>query len=114
MQDFLKIEGGRLGGINLNNMMPIPKCYLGKIEIETIEDKKYRMMLKKQISWINQNELRIHNRARNLYYLIINGHTTKQLLKRCCDFRLLERKCDEFMKEHELKEEEILYCYFYA
>lgn len=114
MQDFLKIEGGKLGGINLNNMMPIPKCYLEKIEIETIEDKKYRRMLKKQISWINQNELRIHNRARNLYYLIINGHTTKQLLKRCCNFRLLERKCDDFMKEHELKEEEILYCYFYA
>lgn len=114
MQDFLKIDGGNLGGINLNNMMPIPKCYLEKIDVETLKDEKYKVMLIKQIRWINQNRLRIHNRARNLYYLILNGHTTEQLKKRCCNFKLLERKCDEFMKEHELNEEEILYCYFSA
>ena len=62
--------------------------------------------------WINKNELRIHNRARNLYYLISNGHTTKELLRRCCDFRLLEKKCDDYMLENEVNEEEILYCYF--
>lgn len=111
MQDFLKIDGGRLGGINLNNMMPIPKSYLEKIEINTLKDEKYKMMLKKQMKWINQNELRIHNRARNLYYLILNHHTTEALLKRCCDFRLLERRCEDFMREHQVKEEEILYCY---
>lgn len=109
MQDFLKIDDGRLGGINLNNMMPIPKCYLEKIKLYELEDEKYKIMLKKQIRWINQNSLRIHNRARNLYYLILNGHTTEQLLKRCCDFRLLERKCDDFMRENEVNEEEILY-----
>lgn len=114
MQDFLKIDQGRLGGINLNNMIPIPKSYLEKIEINTLKDPKYKIMLKKQMRWINQNELRIHNRARNLYYLISNGHTTKELLRRCCDFRLLERKCDDFMREYEVKEEEVLYCYFYA
>lgn len=114
MQDFLKIDQGRLGGINLNNMIPIPKSYLEKIEINTLKDQKYKIMLKKQIRWINQNELRIHNRARNLYYLISNGHTTKELSRRCCDFRLLERKCDDFMREYEVNEEEVLYCYFYA
>lgn len=114
MQDFLKIDQGRLGGINLNNMIPIPRCYLEKIEIEELKDKKYKIMLNKQMQWINQNELRIHNRARNLYYLILNGHTTKELINRCCDFRLLERKCDDFMREHEVQEEEVLYCYFYA
>lgn len=114
MQDFLKIDNGRLGGINLNNMIPIPRRYIEKIEISTLKDIKYKNMLKNQIRWINQNELRIHNRARNLYYLILNGHTTTQLLNRCCNFRLLERKCDEFMKEHEVKEEELLYCYFSA
>jgi len=114
MQDFLKIDGGRLGGINLNNMMPIPRRYLEKIDLKNLEDFKYKNMLKNQIRWINQNELRIHNRARNLYYLISNGHTTKELLRRCCDFRLLERKCDDYMIENEVNEEEILYCYFYA
>ena len=42
MQDFLKIDGGKLGGINLNNMIPIPSSFLEKIEIDKIEDKKYK------------------------------------------------------------------------
>ena len=35
MQDFLKIDGGKLGGINLNNMMPIPRRYLEKIDLKS-------------------------------------------------------------------------------
>ena len=85
-----------------------------KIQFTEIKNFKYRSMLRNQIKWINQNELRIQNRARNLYYLILNQHATEQLVKRCCDFRLLERKCNEFMKENNLREEEILYYYFYA
>ena len=103
---------GRLGGINLNNMMPIPKSCLNKINIKDIRNYKYKNMMKMQIKWIEQNHLRIQNRARNLYYLIMHKNTTDALLERCCDFKLLERKCDEFMKENELNEEEILYYYF--
>lgn len=114
MQDFLKIDGGKLGGINLNNMIPIPRTYLKKIDILSIEDKKYKYILSNQMKWISQNKLRIENRARNLYYLILNGHITKELLSRCCNFKLLEKKCDDFMEENRLNEEEILYCYFYA
>lgn len=95
-------------------MMPIPKSYLEKIEIKNIEDEKYKYVLKNQIEWINKNKLRIQNRARNLYYLILNNHTTEALRMRCCDFRLLEKKCKEFMKENKLNEEEILYTYFAA
>lgn len=112
MQDFLKIDKGNLGGINLNNMMPIPKKFLTKIEINQIEDYKYRNMLLNQIKWINLNQLRIHNRAKNLYYLISNNHANIELVKRCCDFKLLEKKCDDYMIENNINEEEILYCYF--
>ena len=112
MLDFLKIDSGKLGGINLNNMMPIPKSYLNKIDINNIKDIQYRNLLINQIKWISNNRLRIENKARNLYYLIINGNVTKKLEERCCDFRLLEQKCDEFMKENNIKEEEILYMYF--
>ena len=69
-------------------------------------------MLIRQMSWINKNGLRIQNRARNLYYLVLYKHTTQALLNRCCDFRLLERVCDAYMKENNLNEEEVLYCYF--
>ncbi|NLC87364.1 MAG: hypothetical protein GX682_01080 [Clostridiaceae bacterium] len=102
------------GGINLNNMVPIPKKYLEKIDILTIKDEKYKYILSNQIKWILQNRLRIENRARNLYYLILNKHVNEDLLNRCCDFRLLEKKCDDYMKENNINEEEILYSYFYA
>ena len=86
---------------------------LEKIDLKALKDIKYKNMLRNQIRWINQNELRIHNRARNLYYLVLNGHTTEELLRRCCNFRLLEKKCDDFMRENGVNEEEILY-YFSA
>lgn len=111
MQDFLRINGGILGGINLNNMMPIPRRYLSKIDIESIENKKYKNMLIAQIEWITKNSLRITNRARNLYYLVVEKKATKDLIDRCCDFKLLERKCTEYMDLNSIKEEEILYIY---
>ena len=64
-----------------------------------------------QINWIEKNELRISNRAKNLYYLVTEKKANKELIDRCCDFRLLEQKCQEFMEKNGIKEEEILYSY---
>lgn len=110
-QDFMKIDEGRLGGINLNNMIPIPRSFLQEIDIKDITDEKYAYMLKKQLDWINLNTLRITNRARNLYYLCIQKKITKDLESRCCDFKLLEYKCQEFMDNNSVQEEELLYCF---
>ena len=110
-QDFLKIDDGKLGGINFNNMIPIPKRYLSKIYIRKIRDENYKKMLYMQINWIEKNELRISNRAKNLYYLVTEKKANKELIDRCCDFRLLEQKCQEFMEKNGIKEEEILYSY---
>lgn len=110
-QDFMKIDDGNLGGINFNNMIPIPKRYLQKIQIENIQNKKYANMLKKQLNWISLNSLRITNRAKNLYYLSIQNKITEDLQQRCCDFKLLENKCQEYMENNAIKEEEILYFY---
>lgn len=108
-QDFLKIDEGRLGGINLNNMMPIPRRYLHIIDIKNIRDIKYKKMLYMQIDWIEKNTLRINNRAKNLYYLVVQKKATEKLIERCCDFKLLEEKCQEYMINNNIKEDEILY-----
>lgn len=91
-QDFLKIDGGKLGGINLNNMMPIPQNYLHEIDIKNIRDSKYKRMLFKQLNWIQKNSQRINNRARCLYYLVSHGNANADLINRCCNFELLEEK----------------------
>ena len=110
-QDFLKIDNGKLGGINLNNMIPIPKSCLQEIEIRNIKDIKYRNMLFKQMDWIEKNKVRINNRAKNLYFLIIKKKATDYLIERCCNFKLLEEKCCEYMNGNSLMEDEVLYIY---
>lgn len=110
-QDFLKIDNGKLGGINLNNMIPIPQSYLHEIKLNQIADEKYRNMLILQIRWIEINNSKINNRARNLYYLVTNQKAKEELIKRCCDFKLLELKCQEYMKLNNLREDEILYSF---
>ena len=110
-KDFIKIDDGKLGGINLNNMIPIPTRYLQEIYLEDIEDIRYAKMMYMQIKWINQNKLRIENKARNLYFLITQKLAEEKLLNRCCNFKLLESKCYEYMYSNYIGEEEILYCY---
>ena len=57
--DFLKIDGGTLGIINFNNMIPVKQEYLIKIDpSKFISDKNtdwnYINLLNKQLSWINK------------------------------------------------------------
>lgn len=110
-QDFLRIKSGQFGAINFNNMIPIPRCYLQKININEIEDKAYAKILEVQLEWINSNKTKIINRAMNLYYLIVQGNASIALKNRCCDFLLLEEKCYDYMNYHYLKEDEIIYTY---
>lgn len=110
-QDFLKIDKGKLGGINLNNMIPIPRRYLKEIEIRKIKDYKYKKMLYMQLDWIEKNKLRINNRARNLYYLVTQNKAENALIQRCCNFKILEEKCQDYMEEHNIREDEILYIF---
>ena len=110
-QDFLKIDDGKLGGINLNNMIPIPRSFLQEIKIEKIKDFKYKKVLFMQMSWIEKNKYRINNRAKNLYYLVVEKKANEELISRCCDFKLIEQKCQEYMDKHHIREEELLYTF---
>lgn len=50
--DIWKIDGGKLGIINFNNMLPSPIEVLSEV-LPTIKDKKYKILLENQISSIN-------------------------------------------------------------
>lgn len=72
--DFLKIDGGRLGAINFNNMLPVTDKNVEKINLniagKTKSEKQYNSLLVEQLRWLN----------------------------RCCDFKLLEEKCSQYNK----------------
>ena len=54
--DFFKLADGKLGIINLNNMIPVPSDQVTPIIFAEIEDEKYRALLIRQYSIIDRNK----------------------------------------------------------
>lgn len=98
--DFLKIDNGKLGAINFNNMIPVTEKNIIKIDLNkkcsTKSDEKYIKLLKQQIYWLNRNDDKIYGRSKKLYEKYLNGTLDKNIFERCCNFKLLEEKCLEY------------------
>ncbi len=93
--DFLKVNNGKWGAINFNNMIPITIENLTPVDLkiaptDNAEEKNYKMLLANQTSWCNSNKDKIISQANQLYDIIVNGKAWEGLAKRCCDFKVLE------------------------
>lgn len=94
--DVYKIDEGRLGVINFNNMIPVlPECVIN-IDVNDLpdtskEDKQYKNLLIKQIIAINDYENQVKRKGRALYNTVIYKKGNQNLLDRCCDFLKLEQ-----------------------
>ena len=101
--DFYKLDGGKLGAINFNNMIPVRKENYKLIDFDkktsNIEELKYNNLLKEQLLWLNKYEDEILSKSYKLYYLYLNNRLTPNIKNRCCNFPLLEEKCFEYKKE---------------
>ncbi|EFS20887.1 hypothetical protein FSBG_00384 [Fusobacterium gonidiaformans 3-1-5R] len=95
--DFIKIRDGRLGVINLNNMLPVPKEFIQKIDFSKYEE-KYRILLQDQAYWIQENSKKIQKQGSKLYQFIITRENTI-FHTRCNDFKLLEAKALEYLEK---------------
>ncbi|MFR5985409.1 MAG: type III toxin-antitoxin system ToxN/AbiQ family toxin [Bacilli bacterium] len=101
--DFFKIDNGTLGVINFNNMIPV---YKDNYDVITLNKhnlskgrKEYQTLLKKQLLWLNKNSDIVRKKSIILYNAYISGALYKNIYDRCCNFPLLEVKCDEYNKE---------------
>lgn len=98
--DFIKIADGELGAINFNNMIPIrTKCYEELnllVKPKTTKEIQYYHMLQMQLIWLNKNYHRVIKKAKNLYTKHKNNQLNENIYKRCCNFSLLEQKCQEY------------------
>ena len=69
--DFLKIDDGKLGGINFNNMLPVTENNIIKLDLNkkclTKSEEKYTKLLKEQIYWLNRNDDKLYGRSKKLY-----------------------------------------------
>jgi len=102
--DFLKIDNGKLGAINFNNMLPVTEKNIVKLDLDkeclTNSEEKYIKLLKEQIYWLNRNDEKIYGRSKKLYDKYVSGKLDSSITKRCCNFKLLEEKCIEYNKNN--------------
>ena len=99
--DLYKLDGGKLGVINLNNMIPVPDSAVIFINIEDEPNYKYRNLLRDQARIIMSNREVIKNKAKVLYS-VVNSGEQPNLNKRCSKFKLLEEKCKIYEVEDEV------------
>ena len=100
--DLLKIDNGKLGVVNFNNMLPVSDNNIAIIDINkqpnSIAEGKYFKLLGEQVYWLNRNADSIHNRAKTLYSKYLEGTLNSHIKERCCNFPLLEEKCLAYNK----------------
>lgn len=98
--DTYKLDSGNLGVININKMFPINKENATRIKIKDVTNKQYRYLLKKQYKYMNDKKAIIDNRANKVYIMATKEEALREyeekVKKRCCNFRLLEEKLEEY------------------
>ena len=92
--DFLKIDRGKLGAINFNNMLPVTKKNIIELDLDkdavNESEEKYIKLLKSQLYWLNRNSEILYKKSKNLYNKYLNGTLNES------NFKLLEEKCNKY------------------
>lgn len=81
-------------------MIPVTKNNYTLINLsdmpETEEELKRQNLLKTQLRWLNNNKRMVRGKAIRLYNSYKKGVLPKRIMDRCCNFKLLEEKCNEY------------------
>ena len=100
--DIVKIDGGRYGVVNFNNMIPVTSNNYELFDLNSTPKDTYELkwqnLLKSQLLWLNKNMKNVKGKAINLYEKYKNGKLDERIKSRCCNFILLEEKCKEYNK----------------
>lgn len=102
--DFTKIYDSNeklIGVLDFNNMIPVRKELLEKIDItihknDNISTKHYKNLIKDQLTFCQHNQEAITKKANKLYKLISKKNVSSNLKRRCLDFHKLEKALDKF------------------
>lgn len=92
---IFKLDDGKLGILGFNNMIPVHDKAIISFNVDNENDKKYAELLKRQISFINKHKATVYQKASKTYYTATKGKN-EFLNKICCDFKKLERACNNY------------------
>ena len=97
--DIFKINDGRQGIVNINNMIPTPKECLTEAIANTVNP-IYRNLLITQTAFLNSNKKILLNKVKQFQNRYNKNLLPQNILDRCCDYRLLESKCQEYIDKY--------------
>jgi protein AbiQ len=101
--DFMRLDNGKLGAINFNNMIPVESKNIKEIKLNkkhtSLEETKYLFLLKSQLFWLRRNSTSLYRISKRLYDNYVKNKLSGRIKSRCCDFLLLEEKCKEYNKK---------------
>ena len=97
--DIFKIKNGELGIININNMISTPIECITEV-LPTITDEEYKTLVKDQTTFINNHKKDLFTKIRYFTLQYDKGNLPEKVKERCCDFRLLEEKCHDYIVDN--------------
>lgn len=97
--DIFKIRNGELGIININNMILTPIECITEV-LPTITDEEYKTLVKGQTTFINNHKKDLFTKIRYFTLQYDKGNLPEKVKERCCDFRLLEEKCHDYIVDN--------------
>lgn len=94
---FIKASGVEISDLLHNNMIPVPKKLAERIEIDPLKD----TYLSNEYRYIRKHWVEITNKSLMIYLERYNEESRNFafLQSICCDFKMLEEKCDDWIKQ---------------
>ena len=83
------------GTLRISNMIPVPDSELILYEPKNEKDKNYKILVEKELEFIDKNIKMIKKYASILYRQKINNYDVSYI-NNVVDFKLLEKKCKEY------------------
>ena len=86
------------GTLRMSNMIPVPDSELILYKPKYEKNKNYKILIEKELEFIDKNEYMIKKYASIIYNQKNNGYEVSYI-DNVVDFKLLEEKCKEYKKK---------------
>ena len=106
-RDFSKIvdkKGKLIGVLNFNSMIPVDDRVLVDLDLrpnpaDSASNRSYKQLMLDQLRWCNENRDLIRRKAAKLYDIVtLRPESASGLVRRCCDFKMLEALLEDWGK----------------
>ena len=100
-QRILDTKGKLIGVLDFNDMIPVRKDTVRKIEVRIDSNdssavKHYKELMSDQLTYCRQHQELIIHKAQKLYYLVDKENISGQMKRRCLNWKKLEAILDRF------------------